>query len=151
MVKNRRYTLAEQIYTLKGMYKGSRSTQLSPSSFCWFMDVQPLPLSDTYTLKILYAASMTWPKVFITKPFPLKLADGATVLPHCYDTKKQQLCLFYPKYREWDDTMLIAKTIVHWAIMWIIYYETWVISGKWLGGGHGDWDAPKSATTNHDD
>ena len=35
----------------------------------------------------------------------------------------------------------IANTIVHWAIEWLYYYENWVYTGKWLGGGHGNWDA----------
>ena len=37
--------------------------------------------------------------------------------------------------------MLIADTIVHWAIEWLYYYENWAYTGKWLGGGHGNWDA----------
>jgi hypothetical protein len=43
---------------------------------------------------------------------------------------------------ERNDSMQIATTIVHWAIMWIVYYESWVITGEWKGGGHGNCDAP---------
>lgn len=36
--------------------------------------------------------------------------------------------------------MLIADTIVHWSIQWLIYYEHWAYTGIWKGGGHGNWD-----------
>ena len=41
-------------------------------------------------------------------------------------------------------SMLISKTIVHWAIEWLYYYEEWAYSGRWYGGGHGKWDVMKS-------
>lgn len=141
MVKNKRYTLAEQYAMLKSTYPNSKSI-LSNNSLTWYMNVQPLALSGTYTLKIVYSLSMAWPDVFIINPKPLKLAEGAEKLPHCYDTKKQKLCLFFPKYREWDNSKSIANTIVHWAILWIVFYESWVITGTWQGGGHGNWDVP---------
>lgn len=147
MVKNKKYTVAEQLHILRATYPNS-SSFMSKNGFTWSFDVTPLALSDTYTIKIVYNQSMAWPNVYISRPKPLKLADGADKLPHCYDTKKQQLCLFYPKYREWDNTKQIAATIVHWAIMWIVYYESWVITGKWQGGGHGNWDAIKLENAN---
>lgn len=140
MVRNRKYTIAEQLAILRSIYPGSSSTTMA-NGFTWTMRVQPLPLSGNYTLKIVYCQNMAWPNVFISDPKPLKLAEGAEKLPHCYDSKKQQLCLFYPKYREWDSSKLIATTIVHWALLWIVFYESWVITGKWYGGGHGKWDA----------
>lgn len=144
MVKNKTYSIAEQYLLLKTTYKNSVCC-LNKHGLTWSFQVQPLPLSDSYTIKIVYSQSDAWPKTYITNPKPLKLAEGATKLPHCYDTKKQKLCLFYPKYNEWNDSMPIATTIVHWAIMWLVYYESWVISGKWIGGGHGNWDAPNDA------
>lgn len=143
MVKNKKYSIAEQYLLLKSRYKNSKCS-IDRNGFTWSLQVQPLPLSDTYTIKIVYSQSDAWPKTYITNPKPLKFAEGATKLPHCYDTKKQRLCLFYPKYKEWNDSMQIATTIVHWAIMWIVYYESWVITGEWKGGGHGNCDAPNN-------
>ena len=31
--------------------------------------------------------------------------------------------------------MLLAKTTVPWASRWLYYYELWLVTGKWLGGG----------------
>ncbi len=33
-----------------------------------------------------------------------------------------------------------TRGIVHWAVLWMFYYESWVGTGKWMGGGHGNWD-----------
>jgi hypothetical protein len=87
------------------------------------------------------------PQVYVVSPKPLVLAKGAEKLPHTYDTKRQRLCLFKPHCGEWNSSMLIADTIVHWAIEWLYYYENWVYTGKWLGGGHGNWDAEYVADT----
>jgi hypothetical protein len=62
MVKNKRYTLAEQYAMLKSTYPNSKSI-LSNNSLTWYMNVQPLALSGTYTLKIVYSLSMAWPDV----------------------------------------------------------------------------------------
>lgn len=45
--------------------------------------------------------------------------------------------------------MVIANTIVHWAVEWMYYYEIWVSTGKWMGGGHGNWDVEKTETDNN--
>jgi len=143
MVKNRfKYTPVQQLGMLKTRFGGIGKP--TPNGFEWTKEFSPTPLSDTYTLKIEYHVGY-YPKSYIIKPKPLALADGATRLPHTYDTKQQRLCLFQPDYREWTSSMPIADTIVHWAVLWMFYYESWVCTGKWLGGGIGNWDVtPKS-------
>ena len=110
----------------------------------WFGEFTPSALSDTYKLKITYKLGQT-PKVYIVSPKPLPLAEGVKRLPHTYNYSngKQQLCLFFPKAGEWKPYMPIATTIVHWAVQWMYYYEIWVTTGTWMGGGHGNWDAVK--------
>lgn len=140
MVNRKRYTAIQQISALKKRYEFKNSQLVVKSnSFTYSFDVRPTPLSDSYRLKIDYKEH-SFPKVYVVFPKPLKLAVGAERLPHTYDTKRQLLCLFTPNYGEWNDTMLIANTIVHWAIEWLYYYENWVYTGKWLGGGHGNSD-----------
>jgi len=142
MASNKKYSVIEQLNFLKATYKGSRGTT-QRGSLTWFFDIQPLSISGTYRLKIKYKIGF-YPQVYIVYPKPLTLANGASILPHTYDTKTQKLCLFHPKYNEWNSSMRIDETIVHWAAQWIVYYESWVITGIWQGGGHGDWDAPKN-------
>lgn len=138
MVKNKfKYTPAQQFGMLKTKYGGTG--KMTHNGFEWFCDFTPTTISDTYTLKIVYQIGY-YPRTFIVKPKPLQLAEGAVVLPHTYDTKKQRICLFLPDYKEWTSAMSMADTIVHWAVLWMFFYETWVSTGKWLGGGHGNWD-----------
>ena len=110
----------------------------------WFGNFTPSALSETYRLKITYTLGQA-PKAYIVSPKPLPLAEGAKRLPHTYkySNGKQQLCLYLPGTGEWQKSMVIAYTIVHWAVQWMYYYEIWVSTGKWMGGGHGNWDAEK--------
>lgn len=32
---------------------------------------------------------------------------------------------------------LISDTIIPWVADWLLYYELWLATGEWLGGGHG--------------
>lgn len=32
--------------------------------------------------------------------------------------------------------MRLADTIVVWASEWLFFYESWLLTGDWLGGGH---------------
>ena len=141
LVRSKRFTAMQQMAALKSQYNFSNSQwRIRPHGFTWLFNVTPTALSDTYTLKMVYNEPF-FPNVYVISPKPLTLAEGAIRLPHTYDTKKQCLCLFRPHGGEWNNTMLIANTIVHWVIEWLYYYENWVYTGKWLGGGHGNWDA----------
>ena len=116
--------------------------QVRCGKLVWHGDFKPSPLSNTYRLKITYNEGGL-PKAFIQSPKPLPLPEGADTLPHVYNycDGKQQLCLFLPQSVDWRRSMSIENTIVHWAVQWMFYYEMWHISGKWMGGGHGNWDA----------
>lgn len=141
MVRNKYFTAIQQVAALKSQYNFDYSRwNIRPHGFTWLFNVTPTALSDTYTLKILYNEPY-YPQVYVVSPKPLPLAKGAEKLPHTYDTKRQLLCLFNLRIGEWNSGMLIANTIIHWAIEWLYYYENWVYTGKWIGGGHGNWDA----------
>jgi hypothetical protein len=32
--------------------------------------------------------------------------------------------------------MSIAETIIPWTSEWLYFYELWVFTGEWHGGGH---------------
>lgn len=145
---NKAITAIQQFNILRHEFPES-SGSVRCGTMTWFGEFMPSALSDTYRLKITYTLGKL-PKVYIVSPKPLPLAEGAKRLPHTYNYSngKQQLCLFLPKAGEWDSSMLIATTIVHWAVQWMYYYEIWVTTGKWMGGGHGNWDAEKQGSNN---
>jgi hypothetical protein len=140
MVTRKGLSPSQQLAILKHEFPKSTGN-VHLGKMVWRGNFQPSPLSDMYKLKIVLEQDKK-PKAYIDYPKPLQLAEGAKTLPHTYRSSKgvQQLCLFLPSAGEWNSSMQIATTIVHWAVQWMFYYELWVVTGKWLGGGHGNWD-----------
>jgi hypothetical protein len=60
-------------------------------------------------------------------------------IPHVYkseiDPSLPYLCLFSPSLREWDVDDLMADTTIFWTNEWLYFYEGWLITKKWRGGG----------------
>lgn len=71
-------------------------------------------------------------RVFILSPNLSKLPDGTSV-PHTYG--KNEPCLYLPKSGQWHSGKFIATTIIPWTSLWLFYYETWQLTGEWLGEG----------------
>ena len=69
----------------------------------------------------------------------LKIASNRTKLPHVYNSKQQQLCLFSPSKKEWNGFTYIVDTVIPWASEWLYYYELWLPEGQWYGGGHNEY------------
>jgi len=99
---------------------------------------RPTPLSREYTVRIEYERGDV-PKVFVKDPDISVLAAGRK-LPHVY-RNPLHLCLYLPGTGEWDGTMRIDRTFVPWASVWLYYFEEWLDSNDWKGGGvHPDED-----------
>ncbi|WP_213287611.1 hypothetical protein [Bradyrhizobium sp. sGM-13] len=80
------------------------------------------------------------PRVQVLKPLLERHPDYEEgPIPHAYVNKAEPtlpyLCLFSPTLREWDVNDLIAHTTVHWAAQWLYFYEGWLVTKRWLGGG----------------
>jgi hypothetical protein len=60
-------------------------------------------------------------------------------IPHVYVSKATPsmpyLCLFSPQLRQWDINDLIADTTIFWTDEWLYFYEGWLVTKKWHGGG----------------
>ncbi len=60
-------------------------------------------------------------------------------IPHVYVNRKERslpyLCLFDPYNGEWTPSDLLAETTVPWASRYLYFYEGWLLTGKWSGGG----------------
>lgn len=60
-------------------------------------------------------------------------------IPHVYRSEANPdlpyLCLFSPSGREWGTDDLISDTTVFWAAEWFYFYEGWLVTKKWRGGG----------------
>lgn len=92
--------------------------------------VQPTAASEKYTIRIQYQLGQT-PHVFVESPVLQQRPEEK--IPHLY--RDGSLCLYYPKWREWDSTMYLVERIIPWTSLWLFYYECWLATGEWMGGG----------------
>ena len=97
---------------------------------CWIGKLRPLEFSESYDVRIEYRVGSK-PKVWVlglpsreeeseSKKIPHRFADGS-------------ICLFYGD--EWTANKPIAQTIVPWLLEWLVFYEGWLVTGEWQGGG----------------
>ena len=106
---------------------------LRVGGFTWNCTLQPTPLSREYDVRIEFSRGQS-PEVYIDKPDLVALADGRTV-PHVYEQSPTRLCLYLPGSGEWHDRLLVGQTVIPWASLWLFYFEDWLVSGEWRGGG----------------
>ena len=129
----RSLTATQQYLDLRASELCRGAGSLRAGLVTWTYDVAPTALSRTYTVRIEQRQG-DHPKAFVVKPDLVALADGRP-LPHVYAQQPPQLCLFYPKHREWDSSQFISRTIVPWVSLWLFYFEEWLVSDNWKGGG----------------
>lgn len=94
------------------------------------------PQFTTYQVEVRYIVGFN-PQVRVLSPELCRLPGNEEgSLPHVYGPSSDPtLCLFDPEAGEWDSTMLIAETIIPWTIEWLTFYEFWLMTGVWSGGG----------------
>lgn len=135
--------ISEQYLALRRHCSGRVSIIDNDKTVVWEGILQPTPLSREYQVTIKYTLSN--PPICVVKaPDLLALAEDRNV-PHTYKNqtgiKGTQLCLYLPvikqknKIGEWHPTMFLANTILPWASIWLLYFEFWLHSGVWDGGG----------------
>lgn len=126
-------TAAQQFICLRGNPLCAGSGALNAGHLVWTYTASPTALSRDYQLRIDYRQGGA-PQVFVEEPDLVLLADGRR-LPHVYDQKPTQLCLYLSRREEWLAWMRIDQTIVPWAALWLFYFEEWLASDAWKGGG----------------
>lgn len=102
--------------------------------------VRPTPICQLYRARIEYQAKHL-PRVFIDDP-PLRRRNPDERVEHTYSD--DEVCLFR---RDFRSDQAIARTIVPWLMLWIVFYEAWLVTGEWQGGGEhpGDGMMPETA------
>lgn len=112
----------------------------------WEFSARPTPLSREYEVRIVYHHGDV-PEVFVIRPDLTEVSEGRT-LPHVYSQKPTRLCLYLPNSGEWSPAMAIADSLVPWATLWLFYFEEWLSTGKWSGGGQHPKDPDDDRKTN---
>lgn len=129
--KSRSLSIAEQDIKITNLFPEFSGRKINSQKKVWIGHIQPTKSSKCYQIKIEYKVGKQ-PKITVLKP-ELLLARGANKLPHVYS--EDELCLFSPENDEWTPGKFIADTIIPWTSLWLFYYEGWLYTGKWEGGG----------------
>lgn len=131
-------TAAQQFLNLRANPVSAGTGDLRAGKFTWRFVARPLPLSREYDVRIEFAQRRA-PEVYVDAP-DLSLLAGDRRIPHLYSRRRLQLCLYLPRIFEWESWMRLDQTIVPWAILWLLYFEEWLLTDDWKGGG----EHPKS-------
>lgn len=100
------------------------------------MELSPSSASRLYECELHVPPGLVLPEMFVRDP-DLNILAGGKKLPHVYPYKGKgiHLCLWQPRYREWTWSMKLSETYVPWTIQWLFYFEDWLSTGEWAGGG----------------
>lgn len=126
--KQQALPLAEQLRQMKIHWPGY-TRSMHRSGVSWTGQLTPTGMSDTYTIRVTYTPPRR-PVVEVISPV-LKERPGKRI-KHTFPGNK--LCLHL--HEEWTANTIIATTVIKWAALWLFFYETWLITGEWEGGGH---------------
>ena len=92
--------------------------------------LKPFPMAAVYTVRIEYLEPKK-PITWIEDP-PLQKTSHSARLEHIY--KDDSACTFYPR-TDWNAGRLLAYTVIPWLLEWLLFYEIWLVTGTWEGGG----------------
>lgn len=127
--------LGTQLLHLRAMQLPGAVGQLREGLLTFEYTAQPTPISREYSLRLTYRRSER-PGVQVLAPSIPELAAGHGRVPHLYEhSHPVKLCLYLPRTHEWGAEMSLAKTVVPWSIDWLFYFEIWLATGDWNGGG----------------
>jgi hypothetical protein len=122
----------QQLTALRQSQPNSKFQFIKPGTFRRRGFAQPTPISAIYAISITYN-SLDYSSTEVRDLSPaLQMVDGKEP-PHMYDAER--LCLYLSEAAEWDGSDFIAHTILPWTSLWLYFYELWLITGQWLGGG----------------
>lgn len=119
---------------------------------CGFMGVWegPLtPINKTYQVRITYLAYNVFDGFILGNPVESVVVLDPPIggdprgtgerAQHVYYWDRHpdfpRLCLYDPVAADWDWNMLIAETLIPFAIDWLLWHEDWVATGIWRGKG----------------
>jgi len=126
-------SVAQQFVNLRANPISSGTGTISQKGLVWRCLLSPTPLSRVYSVRIEYGRGKQ-PEVIVETPDLRAVAVGRRV-PHVYSEDPMSLCLYRPKRGQWVPSMLLDRTVVPWAVTWLFYFEEWLRTGEWRGGG----------------
>jgi hypothetical protein len=123
-------SLARQWASVQAVMPAAERLELNGRALRIGACLQPSPLAREYRVEIVYRRG-DFPRVHVREP-ALVGRDGQAI-PHLYEDGS--LCLCRRRYGEWTAALPIGQTIVPWTSLWLGFYEIWLATDLWHGGG----------------
>jgi hypothetical protein len=133
----RRHTLAQRAFELRQLkLPGARIDTRPGRELRMSFEIAPTEFSPLYHCLLIVPQVKVSPSMYVTKPDLMSLSKGVRP-PHIYshEAGRTELCLWWPKMREWTSNMKLTDTYIAWTAEWLWYFEDWLITGEWAGGG----------------
>jgi hypothetical protein len=126
-------TPSQQWWRLRASPIANGNGRVQRRSLVWTFAARPSVWGREYKIQLRLAQPASL-DVLVLAPDLNRLAEGRP-LPHVYSSDPVKLCLFDPAASEWTPRDALADTIVPWTYLWLLYFEEWLISNEWKGGG----------------
>lgn len=131
--KQRHYRLIDQKVALRRNYPDAEC-YIHRGVLTWEGAICPTALSRTYQVTVTYKVGFR-PQVTVARA-DLPGLDRPD-FPHKFevDPKNNSVKICLHLHHEFDSTNLISDFIIPWATEWLYFYEIWLATGEWCGGG----------------
>lgn len=92
-----------------------------------------------YTILLDHKLSY-YPRIYIVTPTidmtqSAKIHTYGTYYHSVYKRELPRICVTLPSAKEWNSSMSFEETFLPWTIEWTEFYELWLLTGEWYGGG----------------
>jgi hypothetical protein len=128
--------LRAQKLLLDQAFPGERC-QIRGQTLEWEGWLTPSAFSRQYRIHVDYAFRGV-PNIIVLEPDLHAIADAILPdrsLPHVYSQRPVRLCVYMPSTGEWHSSKALAATVLPWSIVWLEFFEEWVFTNVWSGGG----------------
>ena len=129
----REISLSLQLLDLRQRSPFGGQGSVNRDTLRWRYQIRPTPFSRKYSLDLSLKKNNA-PRVLVRDPALMELSGGRRP-PHTYLGEPPPLCLYRPKKQEWAPQLWLSETLLAWSGMWLVYFEDWLVTGEWSGGG----------------
>lgn len=103
------------------------------NTLVWRQVIRPNELGALYSIELRYSLGDK-PRVLVRSP-DLRGLAGERNLPHIFEDYDGMVNLCLWKKGDWRPGRLLATTTIVWTAEWFLFFEQWLFTGEWLGGG----------------
>lgn len=139
--RKKRVTLPQHFLRMTNMFSEIITEKSIKSNvYSLKFKIKPFENSNEYEILFFHEKNSV-PKTYVINPNIYELSCGKKP-PHTYEFNEKvcRLCLNLP---EELDTNEHYDYVIPWISDWLGYFEIWLITDEWYGGGHSYDDSKK--------